>query len=64
MRGTETLFARSEGAGDKLCRDEGLTGGGPLISLQSERTVYICACICASMYEGHIGRERKRLREI
>lgn len=41
MRGTATLFARSEGAGDKLCRDEGLTGGGPLISLQSERTVYI-----------------------
>lgn len=66
MRGTATLFARSEGAGDKLCRDEGLTGGGPLISLPSERTVYIYiyACICVSVYEGHIGRERKRLREI
>ncbi len=59
MRGTATLFARSEGAGDKLCRDEGLTGG-PLISLQSERPVYMRAFV----YEGHIGRGSERLREV
>ncbi|KAL1267459.1 hypothetical protein QQF64_032822 [Cirrhinus molitorella] len=39
------LFARSEGARDKLCRDEGLTGGGPLISLQSEKRE-ICVPLC------------------
>lgn len=56
MRGT----ARSEGAGDKLCRDEDLTGGGPLISLQSERPVYMCAFV----HEGHVGRGSERLGEV
>jgi len=45
-RGTATQFARSEGAGDKLCCDEGLTGGGPLISLQSKRTMRLYAFLC------------------
>lgn len=45
MRGTATLFARSEGAGDKLCHDEALTGEVLLFPFRA-RGLCICVPLC------------------
>ncbi len=53
MRGTATLFVRSEGAGDKLCRDEALTGE---VLLFPFRTRDLCICVPSCM-KGTSGEE-------